>query len=224
MYYFPNMQPYHIMPICNCGMQPMYANNQGFNYQPPGAYENKMQVQNYKNNMRVQDYENHMQVQDYGNIVRGKYYGNRMQDQNYGNPMKFRDHGKEPYVIDIEEAAERNRTFRTALWTGDHLQVTLMSIAPGEDIGLEVHPDTDQFLRIEDGGGLVQMGNTRDNLTFERRVGEDDAIMVPAGKWHNVTNTGNEPIKLYSIYAPPEHPFGTVHETKVEAMAAEEDH
>src|SRR5699024_8786097 len=146
---------------------------------------------------------------------------NGMGTEQYRNRTRFTDHGKEPYLIDIEDAAEKNNTFRTALWTGDHLQVTLMSIAPGEDIGLEVHPDTDQFLRIEDGGGLVQMGNARDNITFERRVEEDDAIMVPAGTWHNVTNTRNEALKLYTIYAPPEHPSGTVHRTKSEAMAAE---
>lgn len=135
--------------------------------------------------------------------------------------IPLRDYGGAPYVVDIEDAAEQNRAFRTALWTGDHLQVTLMSIRPGESIGLERHPQTDQFLRIEDGNGLVRMGRTRENLNFERRIGEDDAIMVPAGYWHNIINTGREPLKLYSIYAPPEHPFGTIHRTKAEAMAAE---
>lgn len=124
------------------------------------------------------------------------------------------DYGKQPYVVNIEEAAERNRAFRRALWTGNHLQVTLMSINPGEDIGLEIHPHTDQFLRIEEGRGLVQMGPRRNQLNFRRRVGEDDAIMVPAGTWHNLTNTGNQPLKLYSIYAPPEHPFGTLQQTR----------
>lgn len=140
------------------------------------------------------------------------------------NRVKFNDHGKEPFVINIERAAERNSTFRTALWTGEHLQVTLMSINVGEDIGLEVHPDTDQFLRIEEGQGIVQMGDTRSNLYYEKSVAEDDAIMVPAGKWHNLTNTGDKPLKLYSIYAPPEHPFGTVHETKADDIAAEGSH
>src|SRR5690625_8021105 len=87
-------------------------------------------------------------------------------------------------------------------------EVTLMSINPREDIGLEVHHDVDQFLRIEKGQGLVQMGKNRNNLNYERRVHDDSAIMVPAGTWHNVTNTGNTPLKLYSIYAPPEHKFG----------------
>lgn len=130
----------------------------------------------------------------------------------------LRDHGKQPYVVNIEDATKKNKTFRTAIWTGNHLQVTLMSIGVGADIGLEVHPHVDQFLRIEDGQGIVMMGDSHDHLDFERRVGEDDAIMVPAGKWHNIVNTGRKPLKLYSIYAPPEHPFGTVHRTKRDAM------
>lgn len=134
------------------------------------------------------------------------------------------DHGGKPYVVDIEDATEDNRTFRTALWTGKHLQVTLMSIGVGDDIGLEIHPNTDQFLRIEDGRGLVQMGQRRDQLTFQRRVSDDDAIMVPAGTWHNIKNRGKKPLKLYSIYAPPEHKFGTVHRTKADAVAAEGHH
>ncbi|MGM8363916.1 cupin domain-containing protein [Virgibacillus sp. W0181] len=140
------------------------------------------------------------------------------------NRAKLKDHGKEPFVINIENAAEENETFRTAIWTGKNLQVTVMSIRPSEDVGLEVHPNVDQFLRIEEGHGIVQMGNVRDNLYFERYVYEDDAIMVPAGIWHNVTNTGNEQLKLYTIYAPPEHPYGTVHKTKAEAIAAESNH
>ena len=120
------------------------------------------------------------------------------------------DFGNTPYVVDIEEAAERNRAFRQAIWTGRHLQVTLMSIRPGQEIGLERHPNTDQFLRIEEGHGVVQMGNSRNNLDFQRRIEEDDAVMIPAGKWHNVRNTGREVLKLVSIYAPPEHPFGTL--------------
>ena len=101
------------------------------------------------------------------------------------------------------------------------MQVTLMSLKPGEDIGLEVHPDVDQFLRVEQGQGIVRMGRRRNNLNIVRRIDDDTAIMVPAGTWHNVENTGNRPLKLYSIYAPPEHPRGTVHVTKAEAMAAE---
>lgn len=123
----------------------------------------------------------------------------------------LRDHGPRPYVVDIAQAARQNPNFRTALWTGEHFQVTLMSIPVGEDIGLEVHPTTDQFIRIEDGQGLVQMGPSRERLGFRQMAYPGYAVMVPAGMWHNVTNTGNRPLKVYVIYAPPEHPRGTVH-------------
>ncbi len=97
-------------------------------------------------------------------------------------------------------------------------------IKPGEDIGVEIHPDLDQFLRIEQGRGLVKMGNRRDDMNMQANVAEDDAIIIPAGTWHNLTNTGGAPLKLYSIYAPPPHPRGTVHITRADAMAAEEHH
>ncbi|MET3504924.1 cupin domain-containing protein [Halalkalibacter oceani] len=138
--------------------------------------------------------------------------------RNYTNASV--DHGKSPFVVNINQAAKQNDTYRTAIWTGDHLQVTLMSINVGDDIGLEIHPHDDQFLRIESGQGLVQMGKSKNQLTFQTHVSDDSAIMVPAGTWHNVTNTGNTPLKLYSIYAPPHHPFGTVHRTKEDAIAA----
>jgi mannose-6-phosphate isomerase-like protein (cupin superfamily) len=96
-----------------------------------------------------------------------------------------------------------------------------MSLNVGEDIGAEVHPNTDQFLRIEQGKGLTKMGNSRDNMNLQAEVSDDDVILIPAGTWHNLINTGNKPLKLYSIYAPPEHPRGTVHRTKADAMAAE---
>jgi mannose-6-phosphate isomerase-like protein (cupin superfamily) len=130
----------------------------------------------------------------------------------------MRDYGAEPFVVDIEEATLQNRNFRTALWTGNHLQLTLMSIGTGDDIGLEMHPDVDQFIRVEEGEGVALMGNSRDNLSYRQNVSDDDAIIIPAGTWHNIINTGGEPLKLYSIYAPPEHPHGTVHMTKEEAV------
>lgn len=140
------------------------------------------------------------------------------------NPIILKDYGPAPFVVDIEDAAKQNDNFRLALWTGKHLQLTLMSLNVGEDIGLEVHPDLDQFIRIEEGRGLVKMGDTRDKLDFQANVSEDYAFIIPAGKWHNLINTGNRPLKLYSIYAPPQHPFGTVHRTKADAQAAEEVH
>jgi mannose-6-phosphate isomerase-like protein (cupin superfamily) len=136
--------------------------------------------------------------------------------------VRLKDYGPNPFVVNINEATKQNKAFRTALWTGDHLQVTLMSLKPGEDIGLERHRDVDQFLRIEKGQGVVQMGKRKNNLDFRRNVYDDFAIFIPAGTWHNLTNTGNKPLKLYSIYAPPNHPFGTIHQNKAAAEAAEQ--
>jgi predicted heme/steroid binding protein/mannose-6-phosphate isomerase-like protein (cupin superfamily) len=138
--------------------------------------------------------------------------------------IHLKDYGPEPFVINIDKATKQNNTYRTALWTGSHLQLTLMSINVGEDIGLEVHPHLDQFIRIEEGQGLVKMGDNKYNLDFQRKVYDDFAFIIPAGKWHNLINTGDKPIKLYSIYAPPQHPYGTVHETKADAQAADEIH
>jgi len=97
-----------------------------------------------------------------------------------------------------------------------------MSIKPGEDIGLENHPDLDQFIRIEEGEGIVKMGDRKDNLSLQKRVNGEYAFIIPAGTWHNLINTSNVPLKLYSIYAPPQHPPGTVHVTKADALKAEE--
>lgn len=138
--------------------------------------------------------------------------------------IELKDYGPEPFVINIDEATKQNNNFRTALWTGEHLQVTLMSIDVGEDIGLEIHPHLDQFIRIEEGEGIVMMGDKKNKLDFQRKVYDDYAFIIPAGTWHNLVNTGNKPIKLYSIYAPPQHPYGTIHETKADAEADEENH
>ncbi|EHI98995.1 Cupin 2 conserved barrel domain protein [Clostridium sp. DL-VIII] len=130
------------------------------------------------------------------------------------NQNTLEDHGPEPYVVNIDEATKQNNNFRTALWTGSHLQVTLMSIKVGDDIGLEIHPNIDQFIRIEDGQGRVRMGKSKDNLDFQANASDDFAIMIPAGTWHNIINIGNKPLKVYSIYAPPQHPHGVVQATK----------
>lgn len=136
-------------------------------------------------------------------------------------PARLEDYGKQPFTFNIEDATLQNETFRTALWTGNKLQLTVMSIDVGDDIGLEVHETGDQFIRIEEGEALVQMGDSKDNLNFESIVSDDFAILIPEGKWHNVTNIGNTKLKVYVIYAAPEHPFGTVHETKADAVEAE---
>lgn len=130
------------------------------------------------------------------------------------------DNGPAPLIINIENATVENTNYRTTLWTGKNLQVTLMSINSGEDIGLEVHVDHDQFLRIEQGQATVQMGPNKDQLQ-DRQAGADDVVIVPAGTWHNLICTSDEPLRLYSIYAPVQHPHGTVHITKEDAEKAE---
>lgn len=134
----------------------------------------------------------------------------------------LKDSGANPFVININEATKQNNKYRTALWTGNHLQLTLMTLNPGEDIGLEMHSNVDQFLRVEQGQGITQMGKSKENLNFQWHVFDDSAIFIPAGTWHNLTNIRNAPLKLYSIYAPPNHPYGTVHQTKADAMLMEE--
>ncbi|WP_027624958.1 cupin domain-containing protein [Clostridium lundense] len=144
-----------------------------------------------------------------------------LQSEENANLIPLKDYGPEPFAVNINEVTKQNTNYRTALWTGEHLQLTLMSINTGEDIGLEVHPNLDQFIRIEEGEGLVQMGDSKNNLNLQEKVYDDFAFIIPAGKWHNLINTGNKPIKLYSIYAPPQHPHSTVQETKAIAEATE---
>ena len=123
---------------------------------------------------------------------------------------ELRDYGGEPTVLNIQRLAVKNRSFRIALWTGKYLQTTLMSIPTGGEIGAELHHDTDQFIRIVQGRGAVFFGKTRDSLKEVKRVDGNYGVFVPAGTWHNIKNIGNTPLKLYSVYAPPHHTFGTV--------------
>jgi mannose-6-phosphate isomerase-like protein (cupin superfamily) len=122
----------------------------------------------------------------------------------------------EGFVGNIEKATEDNTDFRRLLYTGKHLQLVLMTLAPGEEIGEEVHDDHDQFFRFEAGGGVVVIDGQR------RDIQADDGIIVPAGARHNVINTGAVPLKLYTIYGPPDHRDGIVRATKAEAEASEE--
>jgi mannose-6-phosphate isomerase-like protein (cupin superfamily) len=128
------------------------------------------------------------------------------------------------WIGDIERSTLDNTTFRTVVFTGEHTQLTVMRIAPGEDIGREAHHDRDQFLRIEQGQARVELGPTEDTVDEAYEISDAWAIVVPAGVWHNVVNTGSEDLKLYSLYSPPEHPDGTVHVTKADAEEAERAH
>ena len=134
--------------------------------------------------------------------------------------MNIDDIGPAPQSFDLERATIENTNYRSVAWTGKYLQLTLMSIPVRGDIGLEAHPETDQFLRVDSGRGRVQMGPARDRLEFEQEVADGWAIFVPAGTWHNVTNVGDEPLQVYAIYAPVHHAPGRVHQT---AAAAEQD-
>ena len=119
------------------------------------------------------------------------------------------------YVDNIEQATVANEDFRRVLYTGRHLQLVLMTLPPGCDIGEEVHDDRDQFFRIERGEGEIRIDGVAN------RVEDDFAVIVPAGARHNVVNTGSTPLRLYTLYGPPEHRDGVVHATKDDA---ERDH
>ncbi len=127
------------------------------------------------------------------------------------------DMGPNPWVLDIEAATLANPHYRIAVWTGPYMQMVLMTLQPGESIDLEVHEDHDQFIRIEQGQARVLMGQTADELDFDAHVEGDWAIMIPAGYWHEIRNTGDNELKLYTLYAPSEHPAGTLHETYEDA-------
>ena len=132
------------------------------------------------------------------------------------------DYGGEPLVININKATKENPFYRRTLWTGEHLQVTLMSIPRGGEIGLEIHPEVDQFIRLESGFGLVKMGKCKNNLSETFKINGNFAVIVPAGTWHNISNTESFPLRLSAVYGPPNHPRGTVQETK--AQADREEH
>jgi len=118
------------------------------------------------------------------------------------------------FIGNIEDRTEENRDFRRVAFTGPHMQLVLMTLLPGEDIGEEVHHDTDQFFRVEEGEGEVWIDGKGTHIN------EDMAIVIPAGARHNIENSGHKPLKMYTIYAPPHHADGTVHHTKADAAAA----
>ena len=116
---------------------------------------------------------------------------------------RIEDIGPQPQSFNIERATEENTDYRSVAWSGRYLQVTLMSIPAGGDIGLEVHPETDQFLRLDAGSGRVQMGAARDKLTFDKEVSDGWCVLVPAGTWHNITNIGATPMQVMRSTRPP---------------------
>ena len=127
------------------------------------------------------------------------------------------DKGGNPYITNIEQITAQNPNFRTAIWTGCYLQMTVMCIPPCGEIGAEMHADTDQLIRIEHGKAFVKMGNCRNVLDFKQNLCKGDAVFIPAGTWHNIVNVSMHPLKVSSVYAPPNHPKGTVHRTRADA-------
>jgi len=127
-----------------------------------------------------------------------------------------------PSIINIHKEVCTNNYFRKAIWTGEYMQVTLMSVPAGGEIGLEIHNDTDQFIRIEYGVASVYMGKTKSEVKFMGNANSNYSILIPSGYWHNIINEQNVPLKVYSIYAPPHHAIGTIHRTKLEADLAED--
>lgn len=125
-----------------------------------------------------------------------------------------------PYVVNVCQKAVQNTNYRAEIWTGCYVQMTLMCIPVCSDIGVEIHEDTDQLIRIEQGMALIKMGNCKGRLDFQKEACKGDTIFVPAGTWHNVINIGRMPLKVSSVYAPPHHPAGTVQRTKEEAENA----
>ena len=120
------------------------------------------------------------------------------------------DRGGKLAVVDINRLTECNQKYRAALWTGEYLQVTLMCIPVGGEIGAEIHCDTDQLLCVVNGCALAVTGSCKNQMNCRRKVTSGGAVMIPAGTWHNLVNVGNTPLKIYSVYAPPHHPYGTV--------------
>lgn len=135
----------------------------------------------------------------------------------------IQDIGPQPKAFNLEQETRDNQNYRAVAWSGRYLQVTLMSIPVGADIGLEAHPDTDQFLRLDAGRGRVRMGGTRDSLTFDEVVEDGWCVLVPAGTWHDITNVGDVPMQVYAIYAPAHHKPGKIHKTALDAASDTDD-
>jgi mannose-6-phosphate isomerase-like protein (cupin superfamily) len=137
--------------------------------------------------------------------------------------MTLNDIGPRPQSFDLEFETIDNPNYRTVAWSGKYLQLTFMSIPVGSDIGLELHPETDQLIRLEKGRGHAQMGPSKDELTFDQEISDGWCVLVPAGSWHNITNIGDQPMQVYTVYAPQHHAPGKVQATMAIAEADTDD-
>jgi mannose-6-phosphate isomerase-like protein (cupin superfamily) len=152
-----------------------------------------------------------------------QYIGAILRRPIMGTADRIKDIGPQPQSFDIGRATKKNGNYRSVAWSGRYLQVTLMSIPVGGEIGLEAHPETDQFLRLDAGSGRVQMGVAKDKLTFEKEISNGWCVLVPAGTWHNITNIGATPMQVYAIYAPAHHTPGKVQATAAVAATDKDD-
>ena len=132
-----------------------------------------------------------------------------------------KDFGEKTNIINIRKETMANDNFRKAIWTGKHLQITVMSIPVGGEIGLEMHDNLDQFIKLESGCAGVYMGDSKQNLKYIGKINANYGVVIPAGSWHNIINACACPLKVYSIYAPPQHPPCVVHKTKLDSDLAE---
>ena len=125
-------------------------------------------------------------------------------------------------LINIHKEVCCNEFFRKEIWTGEHLQITVMCIPPNGEIGLELHDNLDQFIRVESGVATVFMGKTKQDVKYVGEANPNYAVVVPANTWHNLVNQQDMPLKVYSIYAPQKHPIGTIHRTKLDSDLADD--
>ena len=151
-------------------------------------------------------------------MVKNKYSSSTIKNvvSSYLKTAAEKEQLKKGFVVDIETDTKQNDNFRKVLYTGKNSQLVLMSLKPGEDIGEEVHKDTDQFFRVDAGSGKVVINGN------ESEIKNGSAIVIPQGAKHNVINTGKNDLKLYSIYSPAHHRFNVVHKTKEEAEKDDE--
>ena len=129
----------------------------------------------------------------------------------------YNDFDGKPSLINIHNEALCNTYFRKEIWTGEHLQITVMSIPVGGEIGLEMHDNLDQFIKIENGCANVYMGKCKHKVAFTGKINSNYAIVIPSGMWHNIINACSCPLKVYSVYTPPKHPVDTIHKTKLDS-------
>lgn len=135
-----------------------------------------------------------------------------MTEQRDMSKAPITDYGPDPFVVNIDRAAELNTNYRTTLWTGNDLQLILMSIPANSDKGVQMHPNADEYTRVESGEAIIEMGSDKDNLTYQARMNGNYAVVIPAGTWHNFINIGDTPLKMFSVYSNPIVPYGTEQE------------